>query len=471
MSRLSSGENPPPKTKAEQEAAKEMSTLLVGIISHRKTKVARLKKLAKIVRDQNLSKNMLGGIVGNVLEWYDFAVFGFFAPVIGSLFFPSDDPLTSLLGAFGAFAAAFLARPLGGIFFGYIGDQFGRKSALQLSVMLMAVPTFLIGLLPTYDQIGTLAPVLLILLRVVQGLSVGGELVGSIAFVAETAPANQRGYFGSWTFASCYGGMTLGALSAVALNSIIGAEAVADWGWRLPFLAGILIGIAGLWMRKELTETPVFEQMQAEGKLDENPVRDALQLVSGTIFHASTLVVLVGGGFYLIFVWWPTFLSRYIHPHMDHIMVINTLSMILLIGLIPIMGRLSDEWGRKSLLVTSAAGMALLSWPLLTMVAADGSLFSVIFAQLCFTVLMSAFLGPIPATLVEMFPPRLLYSSIGISYNVSLSIFGGLSPFIATWLFKNYQTVSAPGLYLTGLSILSLLAALGLSENSPGNKN
>ncbi|MBF0492774.1 MAG: MFS transporter [Deltaproteobacteria bacterium] len=444
-------------------AAREATDLLIGIISNREAQILRRKEHVFVNLSGALLRNMIGGIIGNVLEWFDFAVFGFFAPVIGEQFFPSNDPLDSLLSAFSVFAAAYLMRPIGGIIFGHIGDSLGRKKALQLSVMMMALPTCLMGLLPTHAQIGVFAPVLLVLLRMIQGLSVGGELIGSIAFVAETAPPEQRGYFSSWTFASCYGGILLGSFSAFVLNAALGAEAMADWGWRLPFLAGILIGLAGLWMRSELTETPVFEQMKKEGKYGEHPLAEAMSQVPGRIFHASALIVLVGGGFYLLFVWWPTLLSRFIHPHVPYAMALNTFSMLLLITLIPITGRLSDEWGRKPLLVMGAFGMTLLSLPLFLLVA-QSSFVLVLFSQLCFTVLMSLFLGPIPATLVELFPARLRYSAIGIGYNISMCLFGGSAPLVATWLVRRYHSIFAPAIYLTFLSVISLLAAMNLPE-------
>ncbi|MBF0544506.1 MAG: MFS transporter [Candidatus Riflebacteria bacterium] len=450
-----------PKTRADNTpAVSSLAGFVTRIILQHKAKLAKVKKFSS-GNTGILSKNMLGGIIGNALEWYDFAVFGFLAPVIGENFFPSDDPVDSLLGAFSVFASAFIARPVGGVLFGYIGDQLGRKKALQLSVMMMAVPTFLVGILPTHDSIGTLAPILLILLRVAQGLSVGGELIGSIAFVAETAPSAKRGYFSSWTFASCYLGMMLGSLSAVALNDALGPEAMAEWGWRLPFLSGVLITIVALWMRKGLTETPIFEEMKTKGNLGGNPLSEAIKLVPGSIFHASMLVILVGGGFYTLFIWWPTFLNHFVHPHMPYVSELNTLALLLLIILIPITGRLSDELGRKKLLVWSSAGMTLLSWPLF-LLASQGGFFPVLVAQLCFTALMGLFLGPIPATLVDLFPPRFRFSAIGLAYNISLCIFGGTAPLVTTWLLKHFQVVSAPALYLVFLSGLNLMGALAL---------
>lgn len=446
-----------------ETGTEELTDLLKNIMLIRQAKAARARKLAGRNQFSILGQNMLGGIVGNAFEWYDFAVFGFLAPMIGENFFPSHDPLNSLLGAFGVLAAAFVARPVGGILFGYIGDRFGRKIALQLSVLMMAVPTFLVGILPTYAQIGTLAPVLLILLRIAQGLSVGGELIGSISFVAENAPVEQRGYFSSWTFASGYAGMLLGSLSAVALSEALGLRAMVDWGWRIPFLAGIFIGYMAVWMRRGLTETRVFEKMKAKRSPGENPFYEAVRLVPWGIFHASLLVILVGGGFYILFIWWPTFLDFFVNPHMPYVEALNTLSLLFLVILIPITGRLSDKFGRRPLLVWSSAGMTLLSWPLF-LLASQGGFIPVLVSQLCFVLLMGFFLGPIPATLVDLFPARIRYSAIGLSYNISLCVFGGTAPLLATWLIRQYHSVSAPALYLAILSGINLLAAMALPQ-------
>jgi len=216
-------------------------------------------------------------------------------------------------------------------------------------------------------------------------------------------------------------------------------------------------------MRKGLTETPVFEKLKTEGSLGGNPLADAAKLFTGGIVHAALLVTLVGGGFYTLFIWWPTFLHDFVHPHVPYATAINTFSLIVLIVLIPLAGRLSDELGRKRLLVLSCAGLTLLSWPLF-LLASQGGFAPVFVSQLCFAVMMGFFLGPIPATLVEMFPAHIRYSAIGLSYNVSLCVFGGSAPLVATWLVQRYQTVSAPALYLVFLSALNLLAALALRD-------
>ncbi|MGD8562792.1 MAG: MFS transporter, partial [Desulfarculaceae bacterium] len=225
----------------------------------------------------HLIRNTIGGAFGNILEWYDFAVFGYFAPVIGANFFPAQDKLAALINAFGVFAAGYLMRPIGGIIFGHIGDRLGRKRALQLSVALMAIPTTLLGLLPSYASIGVTASVLLVVLRLVQGLSVGGELIGSISFITEMAPARRRGFLGSWTLFSAIGGVMLGSAVATLLHWVLSDASLHSWGWRLPFLAGILIGGFGLWMRSGIKETPAFEQARRQGQVISNPVVEAVR--------------------------------------------------------------------------------------------------------------------------------------------------------------------------------------------------
>lgn len=426
----------------------------------------RRRKAVPGPRPARLGTNLLGGVVGNALEWYDFAIVGFLAPQIGRNFFPSRDPLLSLLGAFGVFAAAFLARPAGGLLFGHIGDRLGRKRSLQLSVMLMAVPTFLVGLLPTYDQIGLAAPVLLVLLRLAQGLSVGGELVGSMAFVAENAPENRRGFFCSWTFASEYCGMMLGSLFAAGLAMGLGSRAMDAWGWRLPFLSGVVIALAALWMRRELSETPVFLEMEARERLGHNPVAEAFRLVPERIAHLFFLVILVGAGFYTLFIWWPTILGQYLLPDGAGSLGLTTVSLLLLMALIPLTGDLSDRLGRRRLLAASCAGLTVLTWPLF-LLASRGGVPGAYAAQIGFTLLMALYLGPVPATLVELFPAKVRYSAMGIGYNLSLCVFGGLAPLAATWLFKRYDSVTAPALLLVALSAVNLLAALSLPDQRP----
>ena len=415
----------------------------------------------------HLKKNIFGGVVGNILEWYDFAVFGFFAPIIGSQFFPSDNPMAALIKTFGVFAAGYLMRPIGGIIFGHFGDKLGRKRALQLSVMMMAIPTTLIAFLPTHAQIGLLAPILLVLIRLIQGVSVGGELVGSISFITEIAPKNRRGFFGSFSVCSAVGGILLGSAVATIAHGVFDAEFLNNWGWRIPFLLGFAIGGFGLWMRKGMVETPQFEKVKETGDVGKSPVIEAVKSMPGMIAHVVAMLVLYAGGFYMLFVWWPTYLTTIVVPPISHALMINTISMVALMFLIPAAGYLSDLIGRKTVLGAAFLGMAVLAYPLV--IWTDHGVFSsALISQLIFAILIGGALGPMAATLVELFPTRIRFSSIGVSYNIALAIFGGTAPLVSTWLVSRTGDIESPAYYLIAMAVISLISTLTISKKLGG---
>jgi len=410
-----------------------------------------------------LKKITLAGVVGNILEWYDFAVFGYFAPLIGLKFFPSESHLASLIKAFGVFAAGYLMRPLGGVIFGHIGDRLGRKKALQVSVLMMALPTTLLGLLPTHAQIGISAAGLLMLLRLIQGVSVGGELIGSISFVTESAPPHKRGFVGSWTLFSAVGGVMLGSAVATLINFTFDPAALNAWGWRLPFLPGILVGIFGLWLRRGLVETPAFERAKQSGQLQKIPLVEALRTQWDRILQVSCLVCLLAVGFYMLFLWWPTYLAHMVRPPVGHALLVNTLATLFLMALIPLAGWLSDRVGRKKVLAASSLAMALLAYPLFV-VTDFGTVAGAVSAQFVFAVIMSMPEGAMPAAMVEMFPAHTRLSGVGMGYNISLAVFGGTTPLVCTWLVHKTGVIAAPAYYLIAVSAVSLAAALLLPQ-------
>ncbi len=408
-------------------------------------------------------KQAIGGVVGNVLEWYDFAVFGYFAPIIASQFFPEDDPTAALINAFGVFAAGYLMRPLGGVVFGYIGDKLGRKKALNMSVMLMVIPTTLLGFLPTHAQVGILAPILLLIMRMVQGFSVGGELIGSISYMTEVAPPNRRGYLGSYAFFGAVGGVLLGSLIATLAHAFFDDSFLSAWGWRIPFIFGILVGGFGLWMREGLPETPHFKKIQEGGGIKKNPVKEVLQTMPWRVFHLVVLIMLNSGGFYMLFVWWPTYLSKIVTPRVSHALLINTIAMAVLMFLLPVFGRLSDHLGRKKVILTGMAGVIIAAYPLFLWTD-HGVFASALAAQLIFTLLMSIAVGPTAAAMVEMFPTRTRFSGIALGYNIAQSIFGGTAPLVCTWMISRTGDITTPAFYLIALAIVSFIATIKLDS-------
>jgi MHS family proline/betaine transporter-like MFS transporter len=411
-------------------------------------------------------KTILAGAIGNVLEWYDFALYGYFAPVLAGLFFPSEQPSVSLVSAFGVFAIGFLARPLGALLFGHLGDTVGRRDALAWSIMLMAIPTLLVGLLPTYEAIGMAAPVALSCCRFLQGLSVGGEFTGSVTFLVEHAPASQRGYIGSWAGFSAQLGALLGSGVGAAVASSLTQEALHQWGWRIPFLLGSLIALVGWYLRRRVPESPAFERMRRTGTLSASPLREVVSAQRAAVGQVIGLVLLHGVGFYLVYVYLTTHLVRISTVPLGTVLTINTLCMTLLAVLIPLTGSLSDRVGQRSLLILGAAGLAITSPPLFTWFTGD-RVAPILIAQVLLTVLLSCYMGPFFAAVAALFPTRHRYTGLSIGYNVASAVFGGTAPLLATLLIEWTGHSLAPSFYLSLCALISLTVALTLRDQ-PG---
>jgi MFS transporter, MHS family, proline/betaine transporter len=413
----------------------------------------------------SLARTVVAGAVGNVLEWYDFGLFGYFAPVIAAQFLPAEDKLASLLGTFGVFATGFLMRPLGGLVFGYIGDRLGRKLALELSVLLMAASTALLGLLPTHASIGLAAPVVLTLLRLLQGLSVGGEYIGSMSFLAEHAPRGRRAFFGSWTSFTVILGSLLGSGTAAVLTTVLSAEQLASWGWRVPFLGGLLIGVAGFWLRMGVQESPSFISLKKSGKIAANPIGDALRHNGGAIITTFGLSALTGVGFYLPFVWLPTWLTEINRPPLGkaEALLANTIGLLLLLILTPITALVSDRVGRKPMFLGAAIGYVILAYPVFVRMT-DGTFASALLGGLVFAACNSLFSGCMGAAMVELFPTRTRYSGVAIGYNLGQALLGGTAPLIATALIRRTGNNLSPVFYLILSAAVAGVASLFLAS-------
>jgi MFS transporter, MHS family, proline/betaine transporter len=393
------------------------------------------------------------------------------APFIAAHFFPSADPLAGLINSYAVFALGFLARPLGGLIFGQIGDRLGRRQALVLSVVLMAVPTFLMGLMPTYQSVGILAPILLIVLRLVQGISAGGEFSGSIIFLVEQAPEHQRGLYGSIAnFGAMIGGL-LGAGCGWFMAELLSPEAMQEWGWRVPFLTGILVGLFGLWARFGVPDTPIFAELAAIEGLERHPLRAALRREWRHMAVAGGLNWVASVGYYVVFVWFISNMSEIIGLSYEIAFGVGTFGLMLGLLATLAMGHLSDIIGHKRMLVAGSIATALLSVPLL-MLAATGTLPAVVVAQLGLAILAAVFLGTLPAVYVSLHGPAVRSTALSVSYNTALALFGGTAPLIATLLVKATGWPGAPGLYLalTALVCLALVRFVPPSSVAPRQK-
>jgi len=398
------------------------------------------------------------GIAGNVMEWYDFSVYGFFARTIGNLYFPTQDPRTSLLAAFAVFAVGFLMRPLGAVLFGYIGDRVGRGPALLWSVVAMAVPTFIIGALPTYAQIGIAGSLLMLLCRIVQGLAVGGEYTSSAVFLAETADPQKRGSASAWAPFGAVAGILLGSLVGAAIMNAMPLEQVVAWGWRIPFLLGVVVGGVGFLLRRRMpfdqpAATAGFPLLRA---LREHPVQ-MLQVVSISLVNAV--------GFYLIFVYIITWLKLFADVRASIALQINSFSMAVLLGVILAVSRLSDRIGRKPILVGAAIGLSLLSWPLMALMQ-TGGIYCIVLGQLGFALLIGAYGAVNPIAICEIFPRNVRCSAVSAAYNLTLGVAGGTAPAVATWLIELTGDARVPAMYIMAGAAISAVAALSVRESS-----
>lgn len=405
-----------------------------------------------------LVRTVITSMMGNLFEWYDFILFAYFAPVIGKLFFPSSDETTELIKAFGVFAVGFIVRPLGGVVFGHIGDKVGRKQALVLTILLMAIPTAIIGLLPTYEEIGIAASILLIIMRMLQGFSMGGNYGGSITFTTEHSDPKHRGLIGSFAITSCLIGILLGSATATVFSYTLGEYDLNTWGWRLPFLLGIFICFIGYYLRVKIPESPEYMEVQESGKVSRHPVTQVFAHHGKALTIVVLAVMLHDLSFYMLFAYMPTFMTKQLHLAENAAFTINTVNLIAVCVFTVLGAWLSDKVGRKPVMAGAALIFIIGAIPLFNVINEASNLMTIFWAQLIFAIAAGGYFGPTPAMMVEAYPTEVRFSAIAITTNISGPLFGGTAPVLITYLIDKTGTMMVPAFYLTGAAVISLMA-------------
>jgi MHS family proline/betaine transporter-like MFS transporter len=407
-------------------------------------------------------KAVTAGAIGNFVEWYDFSVYGFFATAIAAQFFPSDDPVASLLATFAVFAVAFFMRPLGAFVFGHYGDRLGRRGALATAVIMMGIATMIIGVLPGYGQIGVLAPILLIFARLLQGFSAGGEWGGAASFMVEYAPSGSRALYGSWQQFSIVAGLLTGSAMGGLLGLILSEEALNAWGWRIPFIFGAVLGAVGLYLRLRLEDTPEFRKIEAKNEVESAPIKQSFTTHRGAGLTAIGFTMAWTVAYYILLTY---YVSSTLGLPLSQALMSNAIGLVVLMALIPFTGMLSDRIGRKPLLISFAALIAVLTYPLFLLIGTQIFVL-IILGQVLFGMIIALFSGPGPAALVEMFPTNVRYSALGISYNLAVALFGGTAPFIATFLISRTGSSLSPTFYLIAAAVITLIVVSRIKETS-----
>jgi MFS family permease len=424
-----------------------------------------------VVQEIDLRKSrraLIAGALGNLVEWYEFALYGYLAPVISRQFFPGTDDAASLLATLSVFALAFFARPIGAVLFGRIGDRLGRKPQLVLIISIMMMATTAIGLLPTYATIGVWAPLLLVIIRLFQGLSAGGEVGGAVSLMVESAPPRRRGLYGSWSFMTTSLGFVLGGGTATILTMMLSAQDMSAWGWRVGFLLSLPMGLVIMYLRSRVDETPAYKKVLADrasaalnGDTDAGRPKSKW-LRSGIVTLGVVVVYNCIGNTFMVGM--PSYLTSAQHMTLQNSYLLTVLTGVTAVIVMPFAGALSDRIGRKPVILTGTIAVVVLSYPLFALLEVNmvWASISLIVAGTCIGVVG----GPVPALLAERFPTRNRATGVAVSYSLSVAVFGGTAPFIINWLSSATADPRSAAYYTAICGVISLIAVLALPRRS-----
>ncbi|SEH52725.1 MFS transporter, MHS family, proline/betaine transporter [Mycolicibacterium rutilum] len=410
-------------------------------------------------------KAVTGASIGNAVEWFDFAIYGFLATFIAAKFFPAGNDTAALLNTFAIFAAAFFMRPLGGFVFGPLGDRLGRQRVLALVILLMSAATVLIGLLPTYATIGVAAPLLLLLLRCLQGFSAGGEYGGGAVYLAEFADERRRGLTITFMAWSGVVGFLLGSVTVTLLQALLPAAAMDSYGWRIPFLIAGPLGLVGLYIRLRLDDTPQFAELSKTEQVAESPLREAVTTSWRPILQVIGVFIVFNIGYYVVFTFLPSYFIKTLQfSKTDAFVSITLASLVALILILPL-AALSDRVGRKPMLIAGSVAFIVFGYPLFLLLN-SGSVVAAIAAHCALAAIESIYVSTAVSAGVELFATRVRYSGFSVGYNICVAGFGGTTPYVVTWLTATTGDNLAPAWYLIAAAVISMVTILTLTESA-----
>jgi MHS family proline/betaine transporter-like MFS transporter len=413
----------------------------------------------------DVRKAVTGASIGNAVEWFDFAIYGFLATFIAANFFPSGNETAALLNTFAIFAAAFFMRPLGGFVFGPLGDRVGRQRVLAIVILLMAASTLAIGLLPTYATIGVAAPLLLLFLRCLQGFSAGGEYGGGAVYLAEFATDKRRGLTATFMVWSGVLGFLIGSVTVTLLQALLPAGAMESYGWRIPFLLAGPLGLVGLYIRLRLADTPHFAELSKAQQVASSPLKEAVSTAWRSILPVIGLMIVFNIGYYVVFTFLPTYFIKTLHFSKTNAFVSITLASLVALVLILPLAALSDRVGRRPMLIAGSLAFAIFGYPLFLLLN-SGSLVAAIAAHCGLAVIEAVYVSSAVAAGVELFATRVRYSGFSIGYNICVAAFGGTTPYVVTWLTAATGDNVAPAYYVVVAAIVSLVTILTIRETA-----
>ena len=401
--------------------------------------------------------------IGNALEFYDLLIYGYFAIVIGKLFFPTDDPTNSLLLSVASFGISFITRPFGAIILGSYADKAGRKASLTLSIALMMLGTAMIAFAPTYAQIGIAAPLIVVTARMIQGFSTGGEFGAATAFMVEHASAKRRGFFSSWQMSTQGLATVLAAGVSALLSWLLTDVQISEWGWRVAFAIGLLIGPVGIYIRSSIDETADFKKL-SEAQKAKSPLREVF-VINGTNMFLGAGVVAAATAFnYVHKVYMPTYAIKQLQlpATSSFLSAVVTGAMLMIVA--PIVGAMSDHFGRHRMMGIALTLIAITTYPLFLLLTKYPTVGTLMFVQAIVGLLLAASLGCVPALLSDIFPTKTRGTGLALSYNFSVTIFGGFAPLIVTWLIEVSRNKTAPSFYVMATAVVSLMSLYVLAK-------